>query len=107
MSEHEVEAVLAASFDEWLHRMHGVISSCDHHVEAEAMARDLEPLIAERERVAAERAWTEGHAAGRDYQGDGWNSDVHDPAEDNPYSAPQPADAPEGHGDADEAEGDV
>ena len=30
-------------------------------------------------------AWDEGHVAGRDYQGDGWNSDAHDPAEDNPY----------------------
>lgn len=30
-------------------------------------------------------AWDEGHAAGCDYQGDGWNSDAHDPAEDNPY----------------------
>ena len=30
-------------------------------------------------------AWDEGHAAGRDYQGDGWNSDAHDPADDNPY----------------------
>jgi hypothetical protein len=35
-------------------------------------------------RIQAE-AWTEGHAAGRDYQGDGWNSDAHDPEADNPY----------------------
>jgi hypothetical protein len=30
-------------------------------------------------------AWAEGHRAGRDYQGDGWNSDAHDPEDDNPY----------------------
>jgi hypothetical protein len=30
-------------------------------------------------------AWREGHDAGRDYQGDGWNSDAHDPDDDNPY----------------------
>jgi hypothetical protein len=30
-------------------------------------------------------AWREGHAAGRDYQGDGWNADRHDPECDNPY----------------------
>jgi hypothetical protein len=30
-------------------------------------------------------AWSEGHKAGRDYQGDGWNSDAHDPEADNPY----------------------
>lgn len=32
-------------------------------------------------------AWQQGHAAGVDYQGDGWNADVHDPADDNPYGA--------------------
>lgn len=35
--------------------------------------------------AVAAKAWAEGHAAGRDYQADGWNSDAHDPAEDNPY----------------------
>lgn len=35
--------------------------------------------------AAVERAWSEGHAAGRDYAGDGWNGDAHDPQEDNPY----------------------
>ena len=43
--------------------------------------------LAEVERAAAERAWGEGHIAGRDYQGDGWNQDAHDPSEDNPYRA--------------------
>ena len=43
--------------------------------------------LAEVERAAAEKAWSKGHAAGRDYQGDGWNSDAHDPEEDNPYRA--------------------
>lgn len=43
--------------------------------------------LAEVERAAAEKAWIEGHAAGRDYQGDGWNCDAHDPQEDNPYRA--------------------
>lgn len=31
------------------------------------------------------KAWSEGHEAGRDYRGDGWNCDVHDPEGDNPY----------------------
>lgn len=35
--------------------------------------------------TAKEEAWAEGHAAGRDYQADGWNSDTHDPVKDNPY----------------------
>jgi hypothetical protein len=35
--------------------------------------------------AAKAAAWLEGHAAGRDYQGDGWNADAHDPNEDNPY----------------------
>ena len=39
-------------------------------------------------RIQAE-AWGEGHAAGRDYQGDGWNSDAHDPEADNPYRKEQ------------------
>lgn len=30
-------------------------------------------------------AWRLGHDAGRDYQGDGWNCDVHDPELDNPF----------------------
>ena len=47
-------------------------------------------MIAEAEGVAAEKAWAEGHAAGRDYQGDGWNSDAHDPEEDNPYRRSEP-----------------
>lgn len=46
---------------------------------------EFDRMIAEVQRDAAERAWGEGHAAGRDYQGDGWNCDAHDPAEDNPY----------------------
>ena len=41
----------------------------------------LSPLL---NRVRAE-AWRQGHAAGRDYQGDGWNCDAHDPEGDNPY----------------------
>lgn len=36
-------------------------------------------------REAKAEAWAEGFAAGRDYQGDGWNSDAHDPEDDNPY----------------------
>lgn len=42
---------------------------------------------AEVERAAAEKAWSVGHAAGQDYRADGWNSDAHDPEEDNPYRA--------------------
>jgi hypothetical protein len=34
---------------------------------------------------AKAEAWLEGHTAGRDYQGDGWNADSHDPDTDNPY----------------------
>ena len=45
---------------------------------------DRDERIAEAQNLLA-GAWLEGHAAGRDYQGDGWNSDAHDPNEDNPY----------------------
>lgn len=51
---------------------------------------DLSPFQREwKEWLAAVRAeaWLEGHAAGRDYQGDGWNCDTHDPERDNPYQA--------------------
>lgn len=41
--------------------------------------------ITQQDREVAAGAWLEGHAAGVDYQGDGWNSDSHDPNEDNPY----------------------
>lgn len=37
-------------------------------------------------RAAQAEAWTSGHASGRDYQGDGWNSDAHNPEADNPYT---------------------
>lgn len=48
---------------------------------------EFDRMIAQVERAAAEKAWGEGHAAGRDYQGDGWNCDAHDPEEGNPYRA--------------------
>lgn len=53
--------VLAAEFDEWLFRMHGVTSSCDHKPEAEAMAAAvtaflLERLDADEVREAVEQA---------------------------------------------------
>jgi len=67
-------------------------------------------IVAERERVAAERALREA--------ADAWETDVADPTprsgahadgwlrrRADALSAPQPADAPEGHGDADEAGG--
>jgi hypothetical protein len=41
--------------------------------------------LAQRDRRMQAKAWTEGHAAGREYQGDGWNQDAHDPEDDNPY----------------------
>lgn len=41
--------------------------------------------LAAHHREVAAKAWAEGHSAGRDYQGDGWNSDTHEPALDNPY----------------------
>lgn len=44
------------------------------------IAREAE-MICEAEA----KAWSAGHAAGRDYAGDGWNSDSHDPERDNPY----------------------
>lgn len=55
----------------------------------ERVGNDIEfdRWLADHERKVAERAWLEGHAAGIDYQGDGWNSDAHDPALDNPYRA--------------------
>ena len=49
----------------------------------------VELLLSAQSRPAAlpalATAWAKGHAAGRDYQGDGWNKDAHDPATDNPY----------------------
>lgn len=45
----------------------------------------LKDKLEETARAASETAWSVGHAAGRDYQGDGWNCDVHDPEDDNPY----------------------
>lgn len=42
----ELVEALADPFDEWLFRMHGVTSSCQHEVEAEGIADALAPLIA-------------------------------------------------------------
>lgn len=56
--------------------------------ECELLRSFATPLMSDVRKIAnviASRAWTEGHAAGRDYQADGWNSDAHDPEEDNPY----------------------
>lgn len=53
-------------------------SACDSH-------RGICPTPAQLRQADMAKAWREGHAAGRDYQGDGWNSDAHDPEEDNPY----------------------
>lgn len=50
-------------------------------VDVEVLAEWLTPTV---KRAQAE-AWTSGHIAGRDYQGDGWNADNHDPRTDNPY----------------------
>lgn len=52
-----------------------VIKALENH--GRVLAPAVKTLMAE--------AWLEGHVAGRDYQGDGWNSDAHDPADDNPY----------------------
>lgn len=41
--------------------------------------------------AARAAAWREGHAAGRDYQADGWNADAHDPDRDNPYRTEEDA----------------
>ena len=57
---------------------------------SDARKRDDKPLVtitAVEWAEALSDAWLKGHAAGRDYQGDGWNSDFHDPNEDNPYRA--------------------
>jgi hypothetical protein len=53
--------------------------------EKEEIRRILEAAAPSLQR----EAWLLGHAAGRDYQGDGWNSDAHDPALDNPYAKGQ------------------
>lgn len=57
---------------------------CDAYREkaARAVLDAVAPAIEARAKAAA---WDEGHAAGREYQGDGWNCDVHDPRDDNPY----------------------
>jgi hypothetical protein len=46
-SEAEREA-LADAFGEWLHRMHGVVSSCDHKAEADGIAEAMAPILADR-----------------------------------------------------------
>lgn len=46
---------------------------------------EFDAWLGNMQRLAAVHAWDEGHRAGRDYQGDGWNSDAHDPWYDNPY----------------------
>lgn len=52
------------------------------------VAARLAFALAERDRRVKAEAWREGHAAGREYQGDGWNQDAHDPERDNPYAEP-------------------
>lgn len=54
------------------------------HLDGFRRHTQAEPTDAQVAAYQAE-AWTKGHAAGRDYQGDGWNSDAHDPELDNPY----------------------
>lgn len=70
------------SFSAYLSRVS--MESFQVQMASEAAARRW--LAAHDAKVRAD-AWIEGHAAGRDYQGDGWNSDAHDPEEDNPYRA--------------------
>lgn len=48
----DVEALLADAFGEWLHRMHGVVSSCDHTTEARGLIAALQPWLAAREAAA-------------------------------------------------------
>lgn len=60
------------AFDRWLAEVRASLAT-----EESAQSREAKAV-----------AWLEGHAAGRDYQGDGWNSDSHDPDADNPYRAP-------------------
>ena len=114
MSEHEVEAavwdVLAETISDHAMWIGDDGEPLDYLPEREARLSEfvheaadaLAPLIAERERVAAERAWSEGYEAGSDDE-----ANARYDLGSNPYraalSAPQPADAPEGHGDADEA----
>jgi hypothetical protein len=38
--------VIQPAFDEWLFRMHGVVSSCGHETEAEGIADALAPTVA-------------------------------------------------------------
>lgn len=47
--------------------------------------KQVQDIIEGRGSEALAKAWSEGHAAGRDYQADGWNSDTHNPEHDNPY----------------------
>jgi hypothetical protein len=51
----------------------------------EALGENMGVLAPAIKQLMAE-AWLEGHEAGRDYQGSGWNSDAHNPQADNPYS---------------------
>jgi hypothetical protein len=53
--------VIQPAFDEWLFRMHGVVSSCGHETEAEGIADALAPTV---ERLIAD-ARAEGRALGR------------------------------------------
>lgn len=58
------------------------------------VADQIAPLFKQARQEGAREAWSQGHAAGREYQGDGWNQDAHDPEDDNPYRAERAARAP-------------
>jgi hypothetical protein len=53
--------VIQPAFDEWLFRMHGVVSSCGHETEAEGIADALAPTVERLITVAR----AEGRALGR------------------------------------------
>jgi hypothetical protein len=60
--------VCAEAFDEWLHRMHGITSSCRHEAEGEGIAAAvrahlLSDAVVERAAGAHWEAWSFNHAS--------------------------------------------
>jgi hypothetical protein len=92
-------AAIQPAFDEWLFRMHGVVSSCGHETEAAGIAAALLPVIlADREKAvqqARAEAWDEGYDAGvgdESFSSRGLSTDpdADEFPHDNPYREAQP-----------------
>ncbi|MHA3724333.1 hypothetical protein ACXR2T_10680 [Leucobacter sp. HY1910] len=92
-SDVQVEAAALAALNSWRARaglpalasLDGVPNAGEWRADAHAALTAVRAAPSVVVREAKAEAWREGHAAGCDYRADGWNSDAHDPEEDNPY----------------------